>query len=318
MDQELLEKYKNKINYKGDPLTLLKKRHLITQKNDKYLFKKAAILLFAKDPEAYIPSASVRYIRYEGTKALTGTKHNVIKDERFEDNIPNLIDKLRVFVSATMKEYYFLDIKAGRFRNVKEYPEDAWLEGIVNALCHRSYNIQGSAIYIKHFDDHLEISNSGPLPAQVTVENIRTERFSRNPRVARILEDMGYVRQLNEGVSRIYESMEESMLSTPEYKVVHRNVYLTLRNKISEHSKTINEKVINKIGANLSEYNETQQKILNYLFTNQEATLAQLTEYVGINSNTIRSYLKNFMQAKIIEKLSEKKRDINALYRFQK
>src|SRR5699024_1516905 len=159
---------------------------------------------FSKDPEKYIPSASVRYIRYDGTEALVGAKHNVIKDERFENNIPKLIDELRIFMRASMKEFYFLDLKSGTFKNVKEYPEEAWLEGIVNALCHRSYNIQGNAIYIKHFDDRLEISNSGPLPSQVTVENIRSERFSRNPRLARVLEDLGYVRQLNEGVSRIY------------------------------------------------------------------------------------------------------------------
>ena len=110
-----------------------------------------------------------------------------------------------------------------------EYPEEAWLEGIVNALCHRSYNIQGNAIYIKHFDDRFEISNSGPLPQQVTVDNIKTERFARNPRIARVLEDMGYVRQLKEGVNRIYESMEKSMLSEPEYREANNNIYLTLR-----------------------------------------------------------------------------------------
>lgn len=112
----------------------------------------------------------------------------------------------------------------------------------------------------------MEISNSGPLPAQVTIQNIKTERYARNPRVARVLEDMGYVRQLNEGVSRIYESMEKSMLSVPEYKEANRNVYLTLRNKISEHSKTIDDIVMKKIETNFINYNVTQVKILNYLF----------------------------------------------------
>lgn len=82
-----------------------------------------------------------------------------------------------------------------------EYPEDAWLEGVVNAFCHHLYNIHGNAVYIKHFDNRIEISNGGPLPSQVTVDNIKTERFARNPRVARVLEDFGYVRKLNKGVS---------------------------------------------------------------------------------------------------------------------
>lgn len=318
LDKNLLEQYRKKMNYNGSGLELLRKRHLITEKDKKYIFKKAAILLFSKDPEKYIPSASVRYIRYDGTEALVGAKHNVIKDERFENNIPKLIDELRIFMRASMKEFYFLDLKTGTFKNVKEYPEEAWLEGIVNALCHRSYNIQGNAIYIKHFDDRLEISNSGPLPSQVTVENIRSERFSRNPRLARVLEDLGYVRQLNEGVSRIYESMEESMLSVPEYKVIHKNVYLTLRNKIANHTRTIDNDVMDKVERNFKKYNETQQKILSYLFNNHKATLPELSEFTEININTIRTYLNIFIEDGILEKKSEKQRDINALYVFKK
>jgi len=318
LDTELLNSYKEKLNYKGDTLDLLCKRYLANKKDDVLYFKNAVVLLFSKDPEKYIPSASVRYIRYEGTEALTGTDHNVVKDERFENNIPNLIDELRMFLRASFRDYYFLDIDEGKFRKVPEYPEEAWLEGIVNALCHRSYNLQGNAIYIKHFDDRLEISNSGSLPAQVTIENIKTERFARNPRIARVLEDMGYVRQLNEGVSRIYESMEKSMLSVPEYKEENRNVYLILRNKISNHSKTIQDGIIEKIETNWKTFNTTQRRILNYLFVKQKATKEELAQYCETHNNTIRRYLNQFIKSNILERISEKQRDADALYMFKK
>ncbi len=318
LDLELLEEYKKKINYKGTLFDLAVKKYLVNKKNEEYHFKNAAILLFSKDPEKYIPTASVRYIRYEGKEALTGTSHNVIKDERFENNIPRLIDELKNFLKVSFKDYYFLDLETGRFKKVPEYPEEAWLEGLVNAMCHRSYNVQGSSIYIKHFDDRLEISNSGPLPAQVTIENIKTERFARNPRIARVLEDLGYVRQLNEGVARIYESMEKSMLSIPEYKENNGNVFLTLRNKISSHSKTIPDKVMDKIEQLWNGYNETQKKVLFYLFANHEATLAQFVEYTGINENTVRTYLNEFIKDNLLERLSKKQRDINARYVYKK
>lgn len=318
LDYQLLEQYKQKLNYKGEVLDLLVKRHLAIKKDDTYLFKKSTVLLFSKDPEKYIPSASVRYVRYEGKEALTGTSHNVVKDQRFENNIPKLIDEIKVFLKTSFKDYHFLDIDDGRFKKVMEYPEEAWLEGIVNALCHRSYNVQGNSVYIKHFDDRLEISNSGPLAAQVTIDNIKTERFARNPRIARVLEDMGYVRQLNEGVARIYESMEKSMLSIPEYKEVNKNVYLTLRNKISEHFKTIPEQVIEKIGGQWKEFNITQHRILSYLFLNHEGTLNDLVEFTSINQNTVRSYLNQFIQEGIIFRNSSKQRDKNAKYTFKK
>lgn len=318
LDNELLNNYKEKLNYKNGVLELLCKRYLATKKNDIYSLKNAAVLLFSKDPEKYIPSASVRYIRYEGTQTLTGKDHNVIKDERFENNIPNLIDELRLFLKTSFRDYHFFDVNEGRFKIVQEYPEDAWIEGVVNALCHRSYNLQGNAIYIKHFDDRLEISNSGPLPAQVTIENIKTERFARNPRVARVLEDMGYVRQLNEGVSRIYESMEKSMLSVPEYKEENRNVYLILRNKISNHSKTIHDGVIIKIETNWESFNTTQRNILEYLFKNQKATKEELAKCCDTHINTISRYLNQFIKMGILERVSEKQRDVDAIYVFKK
>ena len=319
IDLPILNRYKEVLNYKGDVLELLIKRHLAIKSNGAYRLKKAGVLLFAKDPEKYITSATLRYIRYEGDEALVGTELNVIKDERFETNIPRIIGNVKTFLKAALKDYYFLDLDSGRFNKVPEYPEEAWLEGVVNALCHRSYNVQGNAIYIKHFDNRLEISNSGPLPAQVTVENIRTERYARNPRVARALEDMGFVRQLNEGVPRIYRSMEKSMLSEPEYKVQNGNVYLTLRNKISQHTKTIPESILHVIQDKWSSFNETQKRILQHLFYNNKATIADFTDVTGINEKTIRLYLNQFVeQEKILVRLSHKIRDKNALYAFKR
>src|SRR5690554_6800706 len=104
LDMELLNSYKEKLNYKNDVLDLLCKRYLANKKDGVYTLKNAAILLFSKDPEKYIPTASVRYIRYEGTETLTGKDHNVIKDERFEDNIPNLIDELRLFLKTSFRD----------------------------------------------------------------------------------------------------------------------------------------------------------------------------------------------------------------------
>ena len=44
------------------------------------------------------------------------------------------------------------------------------------------------------------------------IDNIRDTRFSRNPRIARVLTEFGWVRELNEGVKRIYEDMEDFFL----------------------------------------------------------------------------------------------------------
>ncbi len=108
------------------------------------------------------------------------------------------------------------------------------------------------------------------------------------------------------------------MLSIPEYSEKNGNVYLVLRNKISGHSKTIHDSVMEKIEKDWKIYNETQKKIFFYLFTRHKAALSEIVAYVQINENTVRAYLNKFIDDKLVDKQSSKQRDINALYMFKK
>ena len=55
-----------------------------------------------------------------------------------------------------------------------------------------------------------------------------------------------------------------------------------------------------------------------YLFRNGSAVISELATYIGINQNSIRSYLNTFVEQNIIERHSEKQRDLNAKYTFKK
>ena len=39
------------------------------------------------------------------------------------------------------------------------------------------------------------------------MEDIKNQRYSRNPRIARVLSEFGWVKEMNEGVKRIYSEM---------------------------------------------------------------------------------------------------------------
>lgn len=317
LDQELCAAYVKQMNFEGSFQELASKRRLLKQEGDNYLYKNAAILLFANDPEDYIRNAHVRYVRYEGTELQSGEKFNAVKEKRFEGAIPKLIDEVSVFLEAVLRDYYFLDLAEGRFSKVPEYPKDAWLEGIVNALYHRSYNIQGRPIFIKHYDDRLEISNSGPLPAQVTVENIRQEQYTRNVRIARALNDIGYVKELNEDVNRIYQVMEDLKLDSPVYRQTNGYVYLRLKNNIAKHKKTISSEVMKLIEQQWASFNNTQQEIMTILLSHKpEAALDDFAEHVKVSEQALRYNLKALVDKGIIEKVTIKERDRNALYRF--
>ena len=57
----------------------------------------------------------------------------------------------------------------------------AWYEALVNACVHRSYNLKNMNIFIRMFDDRLEIESPGGFPPLVTPENIYYTEHPRNP-----------------------------------------------------------------------------------------------------------------------------------------
>ncbi|MDU6792167.1 MAG: ATP-binding protein, partial [Anaerococcus sp.] len=126
---------------------------------------------------------------------------------------------------------------------MSEYPEFAWFEGIVNALTHRNYSIRGEHIKVLIFDDRMEILSPGLLPNIVTIENILNQRYSRNPRIARILCEFGWVKEMNEGVKRIYSEMEKFFLKAPRYMEPNNNVLLVLENNILNRSVRVSENI---------------------------------------------------------------------------
>ncbi len=316
LNRETCRAYRKAMRFAGSFEELAVKRNLALRKEGAVVFKNAAILLFANDPSQYIANAYVRYVRYRGTEQRSGRDFNVIKDERFEASVPVLIERLEAYMQAALRDYYFLNMETGRFERVPEFPKEAWLEGIVNALCHRSYNLQGNSVYIKHFDNRLEISNSGPLPAQVTVKNIGQERYARNPRIARVLSDLGYVRELNEGVPRIFEVMKEIMLAEPEYRDSENTVTLILRNKVTDHKETIFAETLERIETHWSKLNQSQRTIIQLLFEHQEMDIAEFSSSLAMTPQAIRYNLRRLIELEILERLSEKTRDPKALFRF--
>ena len=100
---------------------------------------------------------------------------------------------------------------------------------MVNAVTHRDYAMSGDHIRVMMYGDRLEITSPGGLPNMVTLENMRYTRWSRNPIIARTLVEFGWVRELNEGVQRIYDEMAGFFLNDPIFEEPNdASVQLTL------------------------------------------------------------------------------------------
>ena len=234
LDPELIDQYvKLLAPAASSPLDILKGRGLIKEKDGECKVTVAAVLLFGKAPTQFLPGARVRFLRYEGLAAGVGEHFNLVKDITIEKPLHALLTESRNLLETQMREFQQLG-RDGVFKKIPEYPAFAWLEGLVNAVAHRDYSLQGDYIRITMFDDRIEFSSPGRLPSIVTVDNIQTIRFSRNPMIARVLSDFGWVRELNEGVKRIYTDMASFFLEPPSFSEPNGNtVLLVLRNNIA-------------------------------------------------------------------------------------
>lgn len=325
LDSDTLNQYKELYGFTGDNIwDLLFPKGLAKRVRDSngsfsYQLSVAGVLLLAKTPTAFIPGARIRFIRYEGREAKLGTDMNVVKQVLIEGPLPKVIDRASKEVESQLRTFSSLDLKTGKFTNVPEYPKGAWLEGIVNAVTHRSYNYTGDDIRIVMFDDRLEIHSPGSLPAVVTTANIRHTHYSRNPYIARALTDFGWVREFGEGVDRIYKDMSEFFLDEPVYDVDANSVNLTLKNNIVMRSFRKNNDLESRIGSDWDSLNFIEQAAIGMAYEQGNIKTKDVLKQVeNYSATSVRKALKHLTEMGILERIASAPTSPNQYYKLIK
>ena len=316
IDMELVTQYAKMMDSSKPSYEFLSESmKLIGEEEGKRYPKVAAVLLFGKNPQAYFPCARIRFLKYEGTEEKTGTQMNIIKDVMFEGSTLQMLQKTLDFVQTQIKEYTKLYGDA-RFHTIPEYPEFVWKEAIINSVTHRDYHILGTDIQIKMFDDRFVVESPGTLPGLVRISNIRNMHFSRNPIIAKYLRDYKFVRELGEGVDRMYREMFEAGLPAPEYKVEGFMTVLTVRKfkQLEETEKSDNDqkkrlendqKTTRKRLENLLD--KTQKQILSEIELDNTITIKQLSNKLIFGTTKIKSDIAKMKELGIIKRIGSDK-----------
>ena len=283
VDHEVLDRYKEILGTDAPDEQVLRSRRFMRDGR----LTVAGALLFAQDPSVMMPQARVRVLRYDGVKMETGERLNITKERFFCGPLPKVIQGAYELISSMLREFQFLG-PDGKFQTVPEYPEFAWFEGLVNAVTHRDYSFRGDYIRVSMFDDRLEIVSPGALPNIVTLDNMRTTRYSRNPRIARTLVEFGWVRELNEGVKRIYTEMQDSLLNDPVYtEPGGTKVQLTLENNIVARTVRRSEALEDRLSAEaIASLGDYELAAVRLAFTNGKVTARGLAEHIGRDRRT--------------------------------
>ena len=297
LDDDLLMSYAEALKH-PDPDRLLVARGLATREGGMTV---GAVLLFATQPQQWLPEAYIRVLRYQGTERGTGARQRLLSDERFEGPIPEQLHSARRSILDRIPARQALG-RAGRFERIGLIPEDAWLEGLVNAAIHRSYSVSGDHIRVEIFDDRVEVESPGRFPGIVdTRDPLEITRFARNPRIARVCADLRFGQELGEGIRRMFEEMRLAGLADPQYVQTAGSVRVTL----------LSAPVDRALEARLP---RGSREVLRVIRQAGRASTGELVDATGRSRPFVRAQLSALEHAGLIEWKGHSRKDPRAFW----
>lgn len=257
----------------------------------------SGILLFSEYPQHWLPQSGLVFAKFvgktpRGENGLAG----YTRREELTGPLPRLIEAGWNLVWGEMAVSAV--VKGLEREERHEYPQFAVREAIVNAVCHRDYRLKGRRIEIRMYADRLEVISPGGLPGFITVENIKDEHFSRNPRIVNGLFQWGYIEELGLGIDRMMEVMKQAGHKPPYFDARPYSFAVTLynareRQKPPEWTRNTNHR---------------QAKALQYIRDNGAITNREYRQLcAGVSAETLRLDLSDMVEKGILLKVGSKK-----------
>ena len=225
--------------------------------------KRAAIVLFGKDPGAFYPNTFVKIGKFEDDD------FTIRFQETEEGNIIQVLDK----VLRTLDHKFLIrNISFEGMSRIEtlEYPVPALREMLLNSLIHRNY--MGAPTQVRVYDNKMFVWNDGGLPATITLLQLKQSHSShpRNPILAGACFLGGYIDSWGSGIMKIINSCKAVGLPTPDLNEKEGGFIVTLfKDRFSEEQ-------LQKIGLN-------DRQIKAVLYVKERGRITN-REYQEINS----------------------------------
>lgn len=249
--------------------------------------KRAAIIMFGKDPVRFYPGAFVKIGRF-------GKSDTDIRFQEVEEG--NLIVLLRNVIEQLNHKFLIRPIDfEGLYRIEKhEYPVPAIREMLLNALIHRTY--MGSFVQIRVYDDKISIWNDGGLPEGINLEKLKQAHSSkpRNLIIADVCFKGGLIDAWGRGTVKIIETCLEAGLPEPELIERDGGFLVTL------FKDNLTEEQLVKLGLNAR-----QLKVVQYVKEKGEISTSTYTEVFNVSERTARNDLYELTEKQILKRIGE-------------
>ncbi len=175
---------------------------------------KAAVLLFGRNPQRFLPSAETRCMHFHGTEIARPVPFYRI----FKGNLFEQVDMAHDFVMSKLNRSVGTRTESAQAPVRYEISPDVIREAIVNAIAHRDY-ASDAAVQVSVFADRFEVWNPGQLPPPLTPEKLRHPHSSiaRNHRVCETLFLARYIEKFGTGTLMMIRESLAHALPEPDF-----------------------------------------------------------------------------------------------------
>jgi ATP-dependent DNA helicase RecG len=227
LDSEYIKEYCKRVPVLQSPQIFLKKEALIYNGKPRV----AALVALADTPQSMMKCGVKIYrLQFSKTNERSDYKRAYLDPDNLytiegpaEQLVIESVQKVKEIMESMTFKQHDQDTKL-------RYPPEAIHELIANAILHRDYSIEDE-VHIRIFDNQIEIVSPGGFPANVNPKNIKNTRYSRNPRVVRLLHKLPNKinKDLGEGIDTVINAMKAAKLSPPMFQEIDNYVVATLK-----------------------------------------------------------------------------------------
>lgn len=244
--------------------------------------KRAAIILFAKDPNRFYPNVKVKIGRFGKDDA----------DLKFQEELEgNLIQLLRQVPEMLNNKFLTKRIDFEGLQRIEkgEYPVAALREMLLNALVHRNY--MGSMVQMRVYDVKITIWNEGLLPEGMSLESLKRTHSSRprNPFIADVCFKAGYIDSWGRGTLKILKACKEAELPEPELGEIDGGLLVSL----FKDKYTLEQ--LRKLGLN-----DRQLKAVEFVKQNGRITNKDYQELNAVSKKTASRDLAELVELELL------------------
>lgn len=284
------------IKYNPDKISML--RAFYAAHNDgQELKEKALRSMDFYNEEGYLLNGATLFLDdYKGKK--TGVQcsvfsgfnkgtERIVTINRFNGNIISTITDTMEFVNQRMN--HSLVKLADSRRNIDAYPQRALFEGVINAVAHRDYYLDGTRIQVDMFKDRLEISSPGgfyrgeKLGKTYDLSGIISKR--RNELITDVLVACNVMEAAGTGFDKIVEEYKDANESHRPYIYSSSDHFTLVLPDLTYEEGVENSSVPTLTFVPVPNGTNLDEKVLSFCYY-QARKVTEIAEYLGVSDST--------------------------------